>query len=151
MDDQINKLVHESLGKCAHEYLKTGLVESGNQGAFACTKCAKPSPHDYGIIGMPYYTTSLDAAMEYAEKLIADGWDWSAGVSLRFAGKDQEYYSIFRLYSPDEVSHEGCDVSFARAICIAGLRAEGRYDLVQSEQHATQADANDPKSSREAK
>jgi hypothetical protein len=144
MDDQINKLVHESLGRgCWHISTTT---DDFDMPTCVCDLCGWQGVMPSELVS-PDYTTSLDAAMKYAEKLIADGFDFE----MFSVGRPNVVWRVNFLKLAEVEGYEMDNPSAAKAICIAGLKAEGKYDLVQSEQLQREPHANDPESSRGAK
>lgn len=113
MSEEINKAVHGAMGFCWHEGEDSGLLHD----PLRCKHCRLRF-----FDANPDYCTDLNAAFRFAEKLVADGWDWSAGIGLRMAGKPIKFYVVFSEYSLDIV-REGAGESLAKAICLAGLAA----------------------------
>lgn len=143
-DQEINKAVHKALGLCWHE-IETSCEKYGGMRTYTaeCVKCHDPNLPEIDFQFeptaehyLPDYCNSLDAAMKFADKLIADGWVFTAGsdmvdVSLKFA--------VFEKFpAPDFTKRlRHSDPSLAKAICLAGLAA-----IDSTEQASTDREIN---------
>jgi len=104
---ELDTLIYEALGNCAHRETKYYFIEDGNDydSGYTCVACGK----DTHGIRVPAYTRSLDTAL----KLIPDGKHWM--LQTRFNGYHAEV----------GWPHAGNAATPALALCAAALRARG--------------------------
>lgn len=111
-DEKINRAIHEALGRHVCKVFDKG----------KCVKCHQYTWPDGYII--PDYVNSLDALRPVFEKLVVDGWDFSFGRGVKYAGQPQQWYAIFRKYpfNEPEIEHGEEDASPSKAIALAVLK-----------------------------
>jgi hypothetical protein len=116
MSEEINKAVHGAMGLCWHD--------SKDDGGFSpsvnryCSKCGTHTRYkdNWIVEPLPDYTTDLNAAFRFAEKLVADGYSI---VISRF-----EHWTII-LDKVNGGHGKAREHELGKAICLAGLKALG--------------------------
>lgn len=96
-------------------------------GQLLCEALADPEMHDEALQweGVPYYTTSLDAAVALARRVLP-GWDWSVTtITTSFGGLKGASALIVHPDHPDgrDITTFGEAATPALALCIAILKA----------------------------
>lgn len=111
-DERISRLIHEKImGKCWHDYTWRGGLET--MYPYQCSKCLDKSPHDYGGIGYPSYTTDLNAVALAEAKVIE---------------ADARYYLAIRAVVGDDAHAWQWVCATARQRAEACLRAMGLWE-----------------------
>lgn len=115
-DEEMNKLITEKVfGECWHEN------GANIAGYYHCPKCACIVPLKYSTSteGLNIdYRSDLNAAMKFADKLIAEGWEFDLNRYRNAAG----WWATFT----NRGSHAAYDkTNPALAICKAGTGALG--------------------------
>jgi hypothetical protein len=127
MDDvNINRAVHKVLGNsdCEHHEI------SGKSGIWTCVECGVTDNLDsdgteYDPFTIPDYSIDLNAAMKFAENLIADGWDIDiTNEDALLGGWCAELYNG-EMIGGRLKYYTATELSLAKAICLAGLSALG--------------------------
>jgi len=119
-DDQINRLVAEAMGiPCWHEW--NDPVGHGFKIKFTCSGCGQKRYRSH-IPANPDYCNDLTFAFEFVGKLVAEGWNWEFRVSKNFTSA-----ITYHPGRADNTSISGDSNKLPRAICIAGLKATGRW------------------------
>jgi hypothetical protein len=115
--EAINRAVHKAVGGCIGH--KPNLKHWKGQLEMPCESCGEPlvysNPNPRPI---PDYTSDISSAMKFAEKLIAEGWDF-------FLSKETKTIWEAEFFVDGKDGFSKLDRSPAMAICLAGLAALG--------------------------